>query len=39
MRPYTPKEKARIIAGTVTAVIIVGMMAVVALAFLWIPPS
>ena len=38
MRPYTSKEKAKIIAGTITAIVIVGMMAVIALAFLWIPP-
>ena len=34
MRDYTLKEKARIIAGAVTALVIVGWLAVVALALL-----
>jgi hypothetical protein len=32
-------EKAKITAGAATAVIIVGLLAVVALAFLWTPPQ
>jgi hypothetical protein len=32
-------EKAKITAGAVTAVAIVGLLAVIALAFLWTPPS
>jgi hypothetical protein len=38
MQDYTKKEKVRITAGAISAVVIVGFLAVVALAFLWIPP-
>jgi hypothetical protein len=31
-------EKAKITAGAITAVLIVGLLAVIALAFLWTPP-
>ena len=34
MRPYTMKEKARITAGAVTSLVIVGWLVVLALAFL-----
>jgi hypothetical protein len=34
MRDYTPKEKARITAGALTSVVIVGWLVVLALAFL-----
>jgi hypothetical protein len=33
-RPYTPKEKARITAGAAAALVIVGWMLVLAIAFL-----
>jgi hypothetical protein len=36
-RPYTFKEKAKITAGAVAALVIVGWMAVLALAFLSAP--
>ena len=38
MRDYTKKEKAKITAGAISAVVIVGMLAVIALAFLMVPP-
>jgi hypothetical protein len=38
MHEYTTKEKARIVAGAVTAVVIVGLLSVIALGFLWVPP-
>jgi hypothetical protein len=38
MQDYTNREKARITAGAITAIVIVGLMAVIALAFLWMPP-
>jgi hypothetical protein len=38
MGVYTNKEKAKITAGAVSAIIIIGLMAVIALAFLWMPP-
>jgi len=34
MRPYTPKENARLVAGAVTAVVATGMLFVMALAVL-----
>jgi hypothetical protein len=34
MRDYTPKEKARITAGALSSVVIVGWLVVLALAFL-----
>jgi hypothetical protein len=34
MRPYTPKEKARITAGAVASLVIVGWLVVLALVFL-----
>lgn len=37
-RAYTSKEQAKITAGAVTAVVIVGLLFVTALAFLWTPP-
>jgi hypothetical protein len=37
MQPYTPKEKAKITAGAVAAVVMAGMLAVIALAFLMAP--
>jgi hypothetical protein len=37
-RAYTPKERAKITAGAVAAVVIVGLLLVIALAFLWTPP-
>ena len=39
MYDYTNKEKARITAGAVTAIVIVGLMVVIALALLWTFPS
>jgi hypothetical protein len=39
MRDHTTKEKAKITAGAISAVAIVGLLAVVALAFLWTPPT
>jgi hypothetical protein len=39
MQPYTPREKSKIIAGAVAAVVIVGLMAIIALAFLLTPRS
>jgi hypothetical protein len=39
MRDYTNKEKSEITAGAVSAILIVMFLAVVALAFLWLPPS
>lgn len=38
MRDYTKKEKAKITAGAISAVVIVGMLAVIALGFLMVPP-
>jgi hypothetical protein len=38
MRDYTTKEKAKITAGAISAVVIVGLLAMIALAFLWTPP-
>jgi hypothetical protein len=38
VQDYTKKEKAKITAGAISAVVIVGLLAVVALAFLWTPP-
>jgi len=35
MRDYTPKEKAKITAGAVTALVIVGWLTVIAFAFLF----
>jgi hypothetical protein len=37
-RPYTSKEQAKITVGAVAAVVIVGLLFVIALAFLWTPP-
>jgi hypothetical protein len=37
MQPYTPREKAKITAGAVAAVVMTGMLAVIALAFLMAP--
>ena len=37
MQPYAPREKAKITAGAVTAVVMTGMLAVIALAFLMAP--
>jgi hypothetical protein len=37
MRPYTAKEKAKITAGAVTALVMTGMLFVLALAFLQTP--
>jgi hypothetical protein len=39
MRAYTKKEKAKITAGAIAAVVTVAFLAVIALAFLWMPPS
>jgi hypothetical protein len=38
MREFTKSEKAKVTAGAVSAVVIVGLFAVIALAFLWTPP-
>jgi hypothetical protein len=38
MRAYA-KEKAKITAGAIAAVVTVALLAVIALAFLWMPPS
>jgi hypothetical protein len=38
-RAYTSKEQAKITAGAVAAIVIVGLLVVIALAFLWTPPS
>jgi hypothetical protein len=38
MREYTKKEKTKITAGAISAVVIVWFLAVVAMAFLWSPP-
>ena len=38
MRDYTKQEKAKIIAGVICAVVTVGLLAAVALGFLWMPP-
>jgi hypothetical protein len=38
MRPYSTKEKFKITAGAIAAIVIVGMMVVVALAIVWMPP-
>jgi hypothetical protein len=38
MRDYTTKEKAKITAGAISAVVIVGLLAMIALVFLWTPP-
>ncbi len=38
MRDYTTKDKAKITAGAISAVVIVGLLAVIALGFLWTPP-
>jgi hypothetical protein len=37
MQPYTTREKAKITAGAVAAVVMTGMLAVIALAFLMAP--
>ena len=37
-RTYTSRERAKITAGAVAAVVIVGLLSVIALAFLWTPP-
>jgi hypothetical protein len=37
MRPYTTKEKAKITAGAVAALVLTGMLFVLALAFLQTP--
>jgi hypothetical protein len=37
MKPYTPREKAKITAGAVAAVVMTGMLAVIVLAFLMAP--
>jgi hypothetical protein len=39
MRAYTRREKAKITAGAIAAVVTVVFLAVIALAFLWMPPS
>ena len=39
MRAYTKKEKANITAGAIAAVVTVVFLAVIAMAFLWLPPS
>jgi hypothetical protein len=38
MRDYPTNDKAKITAGAVAAVLIVGLMFVTAMAFLWMPP-
>ena len=38
MREYTTKEKCKITAGAICAVVTVGLLAAIALAFLWTPP-
>jgi hypothetical protein len=38
MRDYTNKEKAKITAGAISAILIVALLAVIALGFLWMPP-
>jgi hypothetical protein len=38
MRDYTTKEKLKITAGAISAVVTVGLLAAIALAFLWTPP-
>ncbi len=38
MRDYTTKEKFKITAGAICAVVTVGLLAAIALAFLWTPP-
>jgi hypothetical protein len=38
MRDYTTKEKLKITVGAISAVVTVGLLAVIALAFLWTPP-
>jgi hypothetical protein len=38
MRPYSTQEKFKITAGAIAAIVIVGMMVVVALAIVWMPP-
>jgi len=38
MRDRISRENAKVTAGAVAAIVIVGLMAVVALAFLWTPP-
>jgi hypothetical protein len=37
-RAYSSKERAKITAGAVAAIVIVGLLFVIALAFLWTPP-
>jgi hypothetical protein len=39
MLDYTKKERAKITAGAVSALVIVGLLGVIALAFLWTAPS
>ncbi len=39
MRAYTRREKVKITAGAVAAIVTVAFLAVIALAFLWMPPS
>ena len=39
MRDYRCRERTQITAGAITAVVIVGLMAVVLLALVWTPPS
>lgn len=38
MRDYTKQEKAKITAGAICAIVTVGLLAAVALSFLWMPP-
>jgi hypothetical protein len=38
MRDHTSNDKAKITAGAVAAIVMVGLMFVIALAFLWTPP-
>lgn len=38
MRDYTTKEKVKITVGAISAVVTVGLLAAIALGFLWMPP-
>jgi hypothetical protein len=38
MRAYKKKEKAKITAGAISAIVAVALLAAIALAFLWMPP-
>jgi hypothetical protein len=39
MRDHTSHDRAKITAGAVAALVIVGLMFVIAMAFLWTPPA